>query len=373
VEYRPIWAIIIVATLLCTSVLVASGIVTLLRPIVIYPSITPAADISGTDQAEFVFPFEDSRYRLRMPVDAAVYTGARNGSKSAILYRDIPDNEWITAYYQAFIDDPYQEPLYSGLLSAFSRIRDEDDLDSDRYLEMITAFVQSIPYEDHPDGAPPKFPVETVAERTGDCDDKSLLLAALLARAGYDVVLLDFIDDSHMGVGVAADANTYGSTGYAFIETTDFNFVGVVPENLANGVQLTADPLVIRVGNGTGRYTSWAETAYIKEQAATARNLLGAFVQNLSERHADLKATEIRITEEKETIEKLLSAGDITDYNARIAGYNDRVEAYNRAVADYKTDAGKYDRAAEIYNYIAGHRYDRAGTYEWLLATATTG
>ena len=109
------------------------------------------------------------------------------------------------------------------------RVKDENGLDSDRYLEMITAFVQSIPYEDHPGGAPPKFPVETVAERTGDCDDKSLLLAALLSRAGYDVALLNFIENSHMGVGIAADTGTYGSTGYAFIETTDYNFVGGRP------------------------------------------------------------------------------------------------------------------------------------------------
>ncbi|MDK2975509.1 MAG: hypothetical protein PWP08_1880, partial [Methanofollis sp.] len=232
-KIRTIWTAIMVAVLLWAGILVASGIVAFLRPVGTYPSITPASGISGTEEPEFVFPFEDSRYRLSVPVDAAVYSGARNGSKSAVLYREIPDDEWIATYYQAFADDPHQESLYSGLLDALSSIRDERGLDSDRYLELIAAFVQSIPYEDHPAGAPPKFPVETVAERAGDCDDRSLLLAALLARAGYDVVLLDFTADSHMGVGVAADANTYGSTGYAFIETTDVNFVGVVPERLA--------------------------------------------------------------------------------------------------------------------------------------------
>lgn len=346
--------------------LVSTGIVTMIRPIVVYPSITPAYDVAGTDQAEFIFPFEDARYRLRMPVDAAVYTGARSGSKSAILYREVPDDEWIPAYYIAFIDDPHQEALYAGLLSAFSGIRDENGLDPDRYLEMITAFVQSIPYEDHPGGAPPKFPVETVAERTGDCDDKSLLLAALLSRAGYDVALLNFIEHSHMGVGVAADTGTYGSTGYAFIETTDYNFVGVVPENLANGVRLSGDPQVIRVGNGTGRYTSGADIAYIMGHAAAARAVIDTFVQSLSERQADLKQTGAAIESEKEAIERLLLAGDIAGSTARIPGYNSRVEAYNQAIADYTADTARYDRAVEIYNYIAGHRYDRKGTCAWL-------
>lgn len=368
---RPIWTTIIVITLLCTGVLVASGIITMLRPIVIYPSITPASDVLGTDQAEFIFPFEDARYRLRMPVDAAVYTGARDGSKSAILYREIPDDEWIPAYYLAFIDDPHQEALYTGLLSAFFGIRDENGLDSDRYLEMITSFVQSIPYEDHPGGAPPKFPVETVAERTGDCDDKSLLLAALLSRAGYDVALLNFIENSHMGVGVAADGGTYGSTGYAFIETTDYNFVGVVPDNLANGVRLTGDPQVIRVGNGTVGYMARAETAYIMERSGAARAVIDTFALNLSERQADLKKTGASIASEKETIEKLLMAGDIAGFTARIQGYNSRVETYNQAVAEYAADSRQYDRAVEAYNYIAGHRYDRKGTFAWLLSSSS--
>jgi hypothetical protein len=171
-----------------------------------------------------------------------------------------------------------------------------------------------------------------------------------------------------MGVGVAADAGTYGSTGYAFIETTDFNFVGVVPDNLANGARLAGDPLVIRVGNGTERYTAGAETAYITAQAAAARAVINTFALNLSERQAALKETETSIAREKENIENLLLGGDIAGSTARIQNYNSRVETYNLAVAEYTADTRRYDLAVETYNYIAGHRYDRKGTCAWLLS-----
>ncbi|TAJ45667.1 hypothetical protein [Methanofollis fontis] len=363
---RHVIATVIVITLLFTGVLVASGIVSFIRPMAIYPSITPIATDGGTEESEFIFPFEEIRYRLRMPVDVTVYSGARTGSKSAILYGDIPDEEWMPGYYRAFIDDPHQESLYSGLLSAFSGIRDEQALDSDRYLEMITAFVQSIPYETHPEGAPPKFPVETITERTGDCDDKSLLLAALLTRAGYDVALLDFLADAHMAVGVRSKENSYGSTGYAYIETTAFNFVGDVPENLADGVHLTGEPLVIRIGEGNTTYGAGSQTASIIEREMEARAVIEEVGPGVAEHSARLQAAEERLRKEREEIESLLSSGQTVRYNTLVPGYNSQVAAYNQDLGTYGTEAAYYDRAVRIYNYIVGHRYDRQGTYEWL-------
>ena len=61
----------------------------------------------------------------------------------------------------------------------------------DDAMNLIT-FVQSIPYvDDHPAGSP-HYPLETLAEAQGDCKDKSVLAAALLQAAGFDVALLQF-------------------------------------------------------------------------------------------------------------------------------------------------------------------------------------
>jgi hypothetical protein len=107
------------------------------------------------------------------------------------------------------------------------------------------------------------------------------------------------------------------------------------------------------------------------ERSGAARAVIDTFALNLSERQADLKKTGASIASEKETIEKLLMAGDIAGFTARIQGYNNRVETYNMAVADYAADSRRYDRAVETYNYIAGHRYDRKGTFAWLLSSSS--
>ncbi|QYZ79226.1 hypothetical protein E2N92_07140 [Methanofollis formosanus] len=363
----PQWAGIVVIALLCSSVLIVSGVVPFLRPAAVYPSITPVAGNDNLDPAEFVFSFEKEQYHLKMPVDAAVYGGAREGSKNAVLYEDLADEVWMAEYYQAFLEDPHQEDLYVGLLRAFENVRDEKKLDSDRYLEMITAFVQAIPYQVHPPDTPPKFPIETVAERKGDCDDKSLLLAALLSRAGYDVVLFNFVDDGHMAVGVASDSNTFGQTGYAYIETTDRSFVGAVPISLAGGVTLTGEPQVIGIGNGTARYRSSAETAYIIVREQEAKEIVGALNEEIARRSEALRNLEERLHEEKTSITALLETGDTAGYNAEVMPFNRDVKAYNQNLSAYQSDVERYDLIAGVYNYIVEHRHDRPGTYQWLL------
>jgi len=47
-----------------------------------------------------------------------------------------------------------------------------------------------------------KYPIETIVENIGDCDVFSVLTASILKAKGMDVVLLDWIDKSHMNIGV---------------------------------------------------------------------------------------------------------------------------------------------------------------------------
>ena len=57
------------------------------------------------------------------------------------------------------------------------------------------------------------FPLETLYLRSGDCEDKSILLCALLNAAGYDTVLVDFI--GHMSCAVRLGGMGEGLNNYA--------------------------------------------------------------------------------------------------------------------------------------------------------------
>ena len=78
--------------------------------------------------------------------------------------------------------------------------------------EFILSFVGSIPYAFDPDdgGDYPKFPIETLWENEGDCEDSSALYASIMESLGYRTVLVllevksDYYDSwgGHAMVGI---------------------------------------------------------------------------------------------------------------------------------------------------------------------------
>lgn len=102
----------------------------------------------------------------------------------------------------------------------------------------VSAFVQSLEYQDDMlfKGVKeyPKYPIETLFEQGGDCEDTAVLLAKMLKMLGYGAVLLESRD--HMAVGVQTDGQgnlSYDGTNYYYIETTEAGWkVGEVPSDL---------------------------------------------------------------------------------------------------------------------------------------------
>ncbi|MBN1160214.1 MAG: hypothetical protein JXA43_03215 [Candidatus Diapherotrites archaeon] len=95
----------------------------------------------------------------------------------------------------------------------------------------ILAYVHSIPYESDLDNYT-KYPIETYAEGSGDCEDLSMLYASLLKAAGFDVAVIQ-LGDIHVGVGVvlnlppSVDNPVYFEAGgkiYYYAETTGTEF-----------------------------------------------------------------------------------------------------------------------------------------------------
>lgn len=105
----------------------------------------------------------------------------------------------------------------------------------------VIAFVQSLPYAADNVSAPgndyPKYPIETLFERGGDCEDTSILTAALLDQMGYDVALLILYNANHCAVGITIDSSgsyyEYNGTKYYYIETTGEGWrIGEIPPEL---------------------------------------------------------------------------------------------------------------------------------------------
>lgn len=356
------------AALLVTSLLAAAllpgcalpGLVPL-PPDVVYPSIELVEDAEPMAPVSFVWQFEGAEVEVRVPVDAAVYRGAKGAQKSALFFREIEEMEWIPEYYRAFVDEPHQEPLYTEMLTGLRGLRDSLGLDDDRYAELIVTLVQSLEYRTDPVYLEPKFPVETVGDTDGDCDDKTLLAAALLAREGYDVSMLLFSAEQHVSLGIRSDGSTYGNSGYAIVETTTPILFGWVPDTLNGDISLESEPMVIRIGEGARGYGAGRQTDAIRATFDRILVEVDELADRVSESQADLDRRKREAEELQTRMERLAAAGEVAEYNELVPRYNALAEAFNTAVEVHNALVAEQNEAVETAKRINDGQTDRYG------------
>jgi hypothetical protein len=132
--------------------------------------------------------------------------------------------------------------------------------DTENTLNLALAFVQTpnIGYgfdlntTGHNDYA--RYPIETLVDKVGDCDCKSVLFLSLIqtAELGFDGVLLEYTGNpGHMAVGVAGSFDdysyaqtytyyTYMGQRYYYCETTGSGMVGQIPEGYSSAMIIPA-------------------------------------------------------------------------------------------------------------------------------------
>lgn len=165
-----------------------------------------------------------------------------------------PESQIIEAgypeYYQMITTDPEQDYFYITTIEKLEKIKQENNIDSDRFVETIADYVQKINTVQYQTDFP-QYPVVTAFSNQGNSYEKSMLLAGLLSKAGYDVALLHFPEENHMAVGIKSDdLISYPSAqGYAVIETISTGY-------LVSQTKATTDPVIIKIGDGTKTYNS---------------------------------------------------------------------------------------------------------------------
>ncbi len=128
-------------------------------------------------------------------------------------------------------------------MSELNKAASENGFNTFETIQFVAAFVQSLPYTSdiettgHKDYV--RYPIETLADFGGDCEDTAILLAALLDRMGQDVILVYY--PNHYGIGVLGDKETYGmyweynDKEYFYLETSIGGWkIGEIPEHLIN-------------------------------------------------------------------------------------------------------------------------------------------
>lgn len=149
---------------------------------------------------------EESRQELRL---AAAKTSSSNNQFWASIYTDLMHRN---------------ENRLENVVNAIKRHGRRYQLDRYEMATFALAFVQHIPYKIPRNDLELLAPPQTVNEKYGDCDSKSLLYALILKRLGYDVSMFVSMRYRHAMAGVAINAagsfKSHNGRRYYFAETT---------------------------------------------------------------------------------------------------------------------------------------------------------
>ena len=193
------------------------------------------AEEDGYYMMEHTWSFEGKRYSISLGISTEIYDYYQNEREHVAYRYQFKENE-IPPHYYSFMLSEYDRPVAREMARLFGELA-SSDLEQ---LKLVVSFVQSLPYAFDSDSKGVdeyvRYPVETLVDGCGDCEDKVALLAAILHEMNADFLLI--VLPEHMAVGVHCDglkANRYllfQDKKYYYVETTMPNWnIGDIPEN----------------------------------------------------------------------------------------------------------------------------------------------
>ncbi|EMR73437.1 putative periplasmic protein [Thermoplasmatales archaeon SCGC AB-539-N05] len=139
------------------------------------------------------------------------------------------------------------EPVIVDLTNKLQLLVENEGYNNVTMVNFVLRFIQYLRYsEDNASVGPNeywRYPVETLVDETGDCEDTSVLFASIMERMGYDAVLLLYVIEKndnligHLAVGMHADdCNgdfvSKGGRRYYYCETTTRGYeIGITPKD----------------------------------------------------------------------------------------------------------------------------------------------
>ena len=207
------------------------------------------SDVDNT----YRWDYEGKSFRYELKVDSKYYADVktsgidRTGSISTERYTT--DTETVLAVKDYIVVDKYIQALADSLKTMYKDTFGTDPSKED-FVKFAAVFVNDcIRYDDDEytgDYEYWRYPLETLCDKKGDCEDTSILLAAILDAAGYDsgiillpghamcAVIADGIPDSPL-YPTKKKSEAYGTDIWFYpVETTailDKNIIGYIDES----------------------------------------------------------------------------------------------------------------------------------------------
>lgn len=189
----------------------------------------------GYYEVEHSWKYDEKECSITLNISMRMYDYYQNDREHLAYVYQIEENEVPPNYY-SFMLSEHDRPVMHAIAEEFSNYA----LNEKDRISLALTFVQSLPYAYDADSKGVdeyvRYPIETLVDGCGDCEDKVALLTALLYEMDIDFILL--VLPEHMAIGVHCDeveAERYlqfQGKKYYYMETTMPNWqIGQIPED----------------------------------------------------------------------------------------------------------------------------------------------
>ncbi|MBK9457458.1 MAG: hypothetical protein IPO24_18660 [Bacteroidetes bacterium] len=188
--------------------------------------------------------------KLQATAVKSIYTWTYNNKLfTMVYYYDQPTYNYYKGQdrvynnFLFYLNENPKYPVIAEFAAEFKKIAAEHKLSDWQLAECVISFIQTMKYKNDGTYEYPRYPIETLVEKGGDCEDTAILLEAILKELGFDCVLVS--PTKHMGVGIALKYEISGTAFqhrnkfYYYIETTSAGWgIGDYPEHLSASVTI---------------------------------------------------------------------------------------------------------------------------------------
>lgn len=139
-------------------------------------------------------------------------------------------NRLRTSDYGGYVSERHDDEYISKIADEMIDYGERKELNESDTVYQAMGIIQNLKYTPEKPGKGfeyPKFPIETLYDKGGDCEDTSILAASILEKMGYDVILLGLPEIRHMAVGISKESlpiegayYPYKGKEYLYLETT---------------------------------------------------------------------------------------------------------------------------------------------------------
>lgn len=192
---------------------IAPKLVTLSRP--------EPIEIEKDILKSFVWQHNENEYKLSLVIRKSIYDHYKSKNR-------VDCHEWASEYAAGGICGEVRE-------LAFKLMQIGKPYGTHEEVTFVLSFVQQALQYELEEGEYPRYPVESLVDGVGDCEDFSILGASILKLMGYEVALL--VLPTHVALGVAGTTDIKGASvehdgnRYFYCEMTDAGWqIGELPD-----------------------------------------------------------------------------------------------------------------------------------------------